>query len=150
MICRGITLRGLGELTPAQMSQMSLAALNSHLLSLLDSIAYIERELNNPNIEESTKVGMRANKVYYESIVNAIRGWLALTPTQRATTNGSTYIRNQMSQYQQSQQQQNYNQNLNPGGFMDTLTQNYAGLPLWGWLLVLGAGGYIVYERMSA
>lgn len=141
----------LGELTPLQMSQMSLAALNAHIISLQASIADIERELSNPNIEESTKAGMRANIAYYRSLIYAIQGWLALSSQERARTNGANYIRNTMSQYSaQNQQPGNWMPYDTGNGFFDSLTMNMAGLPVWAWGLIIAAGGYMIYERMNA
>lgn len=141
---------GVINLTPAQISAMSIAGLNAILADVRNEITYIERELQNPNIEESTKVGMRENLAHYKSLVFAIESWLSLTSEQKARTNGSTFIRNKMTSYSANLNYYNpglnmYNQN--PGSFLDTLTADFGGLPVWAWAAILTGAIYMISQN---
>jgi hypothetical protein len=140
-------LSGITQYTPAELSKMSQANLIAIMSDAQSEIDYITRELQNPNISEDTKNGMRSNLLQYQAIVAAIQAWLNLTPKQQAGTDGGNFIRTKQTQYIQS-----FNKGINyitaPGtdtsGFniLDTISANYAGLPLYLWLGIAAGGLY--------
>lgn len=141
---------GLGrspqQYTPAQLSAMSISGLQAIYADAMNEINYIEADLRrNSNLspayqyDQSTLQMIQNNLTQWKALASAVQAWLSLTPQQRARTDGGAFIRNHQLQFQQTQN--------NLPGFDDLIPDmNFAGLPWYAWLGIIGVGSYLVYE----
>lgn len=118
-------------------------------------IEYWQNEVN--MYPDSTNALAQLN--FWKARLQALQLALQRGPTYIATHTGNQ-IDNWTQQFLSRLNQQiipgnnNYNyQNNNqvpPGGdLFDTFTQNIAGLPLWGWILIAGAAVWIIPNMIS-
>jgi len=146
----------LGDnLTPQQMSQMSLANLTAQMQDDLNQANYQLQQSQNPNITPEAQQQAAQNAVQFQAEAAAIQAWLNLGPNGQANTDPVNFFTTTINSFLQSfGNALNYvlpggnttptvNPTLTPGqtpGILNTLQTQYAGLPLWAWLGVAGVG----------
>jgi hypothetical protein len=114
----------------------------------LQSVAYWETELEKYPNSENVKQQLLKAKAWvatYQKMLSKGKSWvnnIGKTATNEAQNIFSTYY----SPLQNLQQYQNQQQII-PGeeNILDTFTTSYAGLPLWAWIGIVGAGVYFIF-----
>lgn len=152
----------LGGLTPQEMSALSHANLLAIMQQDISEANYQRQQATNPNISPEAQAQALQNALEFEAEAAAIQAWLNLTPHQQASYNPvnffSQVINNYLASYNNSVNYLNtgvpptapvINPSALPGqnsSFTDTLSQQVAGLPIWGWGLLL-TGGLIFMNK---
>jgi len=157
------TLKGLGAnniLTPAQISALSIAALQNIIadhqrrIAEIDARVQYEQTLMYP-WDNATRDLWLAEKQALIANIGAIQAWINLPSKQKARTDGGKFIvKTKNALLQAMNKVTNSNSNVfenGPGNFLDDttdfLTSQYAGIPVWGIVLLAGAGVYVFSQN---
>jgi hypothetical protein len=157
-------LSGLGNqiLTPAQMSALSIQNLRNIIadhrarIAEIDARVIYEAGLMYP-WDESTKQMWLSEKASLLANIAAIEAWINLPSKDKARTDGGKFIINTRNTFLQSLNKllpgNNNTFESGPGNFLndtvDFLTTQYAGIPVWGIVLLAGAGIYVVTSNKA-
>jgi len=158
----GNTLKGLGAntiLTPAQISAMSIAALQNIIADHQRRIAEIDARVQYEQTllypwDDATKNLWLSEKNALIANIGAINAWINLPSKDKARTNGGQFIiktKNSILQSLNKVTGNNDNTYENGSNIIDDttdfLTSQYAGIPVWGIVLLAGAGIYVVSQN---
>ena len=151
-------LKGLSGniLTPAQISAMSIQGLRNIIADHQRRIAEIDARVQYESTllypwDDATRQQWLNEKTALLANIAAIQAWINLPSKQKAKTDGGKFIiktRNSFLDTINKVVNNNNSDSSNPGGFLedtkDFLTTQYAGVPIWGIVVLAGAGLYVV------
>lgn len=131
---------GLGDYTTSNAQYVN------ELASIERRLADIEVQIANIYIDESTRQQMRDEKIRLLARKSAIQQWLSLTDAQKNKNNPMTYLaKKTQSYYNALNKFKNQYEGNNSGS--DLFTVDVAGIPLWGIILLVGAGIFLMLGK---